>query len=83
MDTLSVHNKTQILDLVMDTLSVHNKTQILDLVMDTLSVHNKTQILCLCSTKMCLVITRHILVGQLGSQGKGSRQCCSAIRTHC
>jgi hypothetical protein len=36
----------------------------------TQSVYNKTQKLCLGSTKTCLGSTRHILVGQLGSQGK-------------
>jgi hypothetical protein len=38
------------------------------------SVYYKVQILCLGSTKMCLVMTRHILVGQVGSQGKKRRR---------
>jgi hypothetical protein len=34
------------------------------------SVYNKTIFLFMGSTKMCVVITRHILIGQLGSRGK-------------
>ncbi len=43
------------------------------------SVYNKTQNLCMGSTKMCLLITRHILVLQLGR--RRSRE--YKMRTHC
>jgi hypothetical protein len=36
------------------------------------SVYNKTQSLCMGSTKMCLLITRHILVLQLGRRKANS-----------
>jgi hypothetical protein len=39
-------------------------------IIQTLGMYNWTKNLCLGSTKIYLVITRHKLIGQLGSQGK-------------
>jgi hypothetical protein len=38
------------------------------------SVYYKIQILCLGSTKMCLVMTRHILVGHWAVRGKKKKE---------
>jgi hypothetical protein len=43
------------------------------------SVYNKTQSLCMGSTKMCLLITGHILVPQLGRRRSWQYK----MRTHC
>ncbi len=54
------------------------QTQNLGPVIQTLGMYNWMKNLCPGSTKMYLVITRHKLIGQLGSQGKKDAD----LRTH-